>query len=574
MKKNTDIKLQESKPVNNKDLLAQDPQFDQSNPQNPAEKSVEKIDEVKQLAATMPAFSKNNTGGFKKSKKFYSSSFSKTTYKLIQKSRSRSRSPVNYNVEPTLRRTNGIPIKLTDRLNYLGEIFKNEKFIKYYNQAPPRNTSSLDQITKYLTKYTGPKGEIETYAMIFYYICNQITYDRKGVENHRDNSYDQKPDNVIKSGLALGEGFNKLFEYMCNKKHLKIKVLQGNCKLLPLKEKGNKTNHVWSAIYFKGEWYFCDLLMGSGGIVEKNTMEEVYFNPYYFITPPEYLIVTHRVDDDDWQMNTKTMTEKQYYSKRCFDIGAFYQKVYEHNVKLLSHDYPVITVSNNELIIKINILHAVIQSDLYYSNGKDKIAEVKYSVDEDSNIFSLEPTFPGNGEYIIRILSRPTTSTDLIYNKLLDYRVRVCDESHFRFNRFKITKPKEKQRNSIANISMPQIKYEFNQTKIIPDYNKIFPSKTNKRICFDNEGAHIFEPKNIMLKKGNEVKFKVRVKGALVVAVLDGKKWTYLKRKDEAIYEGQTIIQSDNVSICSLKACNVFTEVFRFKSYKDKNSIS
>ena len=121
---------------------------------------------------------------------------------------------------------------------------------------------------------------------------------------------------------------------------------------------------------------------------------------------------------------------------------------------------------------------------------------------------------------------------------------------------------------------MPQIKYEFNQTKIIPDYNKIFPSKTNKRICFDNEGAHIFEPKNIMLKKGNEVKFKVRVKGALVVAVLDGKKWTYLKRKDEAIYEGQTVIQSDNVSICSLKACNVFTEVFRFKSYKDKNSIS
>ena len=107
-------------------------------------------------------------------------------------------------------------------MNYLGEIFKNEKFIKYYNQAPPRNTSSLDQITKYLTKYTGPKGEIETYAMIFYYICNQITYDRKGVENHRDNSYDQKPDNVIKSGLALDEGFNKLFEYMCNKKHLKI----------------------------------------------------------------------------------------------------------------------------------------------------------------------------------------------------------------------------------------------------------------------------------------------------------------------------------------------------------------
>ena len=77
-----------------------------------------------------------------------------------------------------------------------------------------------------------------------------------------------------------------------------------------------------------------------------------------------------------------------------------------------------------------------------------------------------------------------------------------------------------------------------------------------------------------MIKKGNEVKFKVRVKGALVVAVLDGKKWTYLKRKDESVYEGQTVIQTDNVSICSLKACNVYTEVFRFKVYKDRAQLA
>ena len=96
---------------------------------------------------------------------------------------------MNYSVEPTLRRTNGIPVKLTDRLNYLASIFQNEKFIEYYNKAPPRNTSSIDQITRYITKYTGPKGEIEIYAMIFYYICNQITYDRTGIDNDKDNDF-------------------------------------------------------------------------------------------------------------------------------------------------------------------------------------------------------------------------------------------------------------------------------------------------------------------------------------------------------------------------------------------------
>ena len=47
----------------------------------------------------------------------------------------------------------------------------------------------------------------------------------------------------------------------------------------------------------------------------------------------------------------------------------------------------------------------------------------------------------------------------------------------------------------------------------------------------------------------------------------------YLKRKDDMIYEGQTVVQSEIVSICTLKACNVYTEVFRFKTYKDRSQL-
>ena len=107
------------------------------------------------------------------------------------------------------------------------------------------------------------------------------------------------------------------------------------------------------------------------------------------------------------------------------------------------------------------------------------------------------------------------------------------------------------------------------QTKIIPDYNKIFPSKTNKKICYDNDNAYIIEPRVTFLKKGMEFKFKVRVKGASSVVVLDGRKFNYLKRIDGETYEGQFTIQTDNVCICSLRSSNVFTEIYRFKVNKD-----
>ena len=52
----------------------------------------------------------------------------------------------------------------------------------------------------------------------------------------------------------------------------------------------------------------------------------------------------------------------------------------------------------------------------------------------------------------------------------------------------------------------------------------------NKKICFDNDNTLIIEPRVNFLRKGSDVKFKVKVKGASIVCVLDGKKFNFLKR--------------------------------------------
>jgi len=76
------------------------------------------------------------------------------------------------------------------------------------------------------------------------------------------------------------------------------------------------------------------------------------------------------------------------------------------------------------------------------------------------------------------------------------------------------------------------------------------------------------EPRSLYLKKGVVTKFRVRIKGALHASLLDGNKWTNLKKVEDDVYEGQKVIETDNVSICCVRGKNVFTEVFKFKPRK------
>jgi hypothetical protein len=271
------------------------------------------------------------------------------------------------------------------------------------------------------------------------------------------------------------------------------------------------------------------------------------------------------------------MTEKQFFNKKLINFGNFYKGFYDYDILLLSHDYPFIKVNKDEdLIIKIKVNDSVVQGDLYHSNGKDKLGEVKYTYDDDSKIFTLEPSFPYKGEFVLIILFRTNTSSDLLYHPVLEYKIKYSDDRFLRLlDKYKINENqiKIRERPQTESLELPKIRGRnyIIQPKIIPDYNKIFPNKNNKKICFDNDNTHIIEPKTTILRKGYEYKFKIRARNASNVAVLDGRKFNFLKKIDMETYEGQCIILSDNVCICSLRSGNVFTEIFRFRVHTDSS---
>jgi hypothetical protein len=366
----------------------------------------------------------------------------------------------------------------------------------------------------------------------------------------------------------------------------------------------NYVNHCWNAIFYKGEWYFVDTVLGSCNFNKSKIKSDseidssnnssnniVYmseedkdtnFNPFFFMTSPEYMINSHLPGNDSWQMIPKFCTLKQFLSKRMINYAKFFKGLYRYDVELLTHQSPFIQANLKEqLVIQLKIFSYLLEAHLYDSTGHHKISEIRFLTDRKNGIISIEPIFPKPGEYILKMNIRAINSTDLIYKPFLDYVILVGNNisfNHFeKYKKLKIGNEKDKIDDGLflpkihdSNLNLYKKGNTISQGRIITDYNKIFPSKNNKVICYDSEGFVLIEPKTMYIRKGMVTKFKFRIKGAHSVFLLDGNKWTFLKKVEENTFQGQKEIKTDYVSVCCLKNKNVFTEVFRFKTKKKK----
>ena len=356
-------------------------------------------------------------------------------------------------------------------------------------------------------------------------------------------------------------------------------------------------NHCWNAFYYKGEWYLVDATLGSCWFDKNRVKRDLsnddndteiqddyksddtkfeFFNPFYFMAPPQYLIYTHLPGKVFWQLTDKFCTLKQFQHKKNIDFAQFYLGLYKYNMEYLSHPNPLIIHNiKDKLIITFKLLYHTIEGNIFDLSGTHKIGEVKYSIDRKKGITNLEPFFPKVGEYYIKLNICATSSNDIVYKPLFDYYVKVTNDISFNyFEKYIRMKQAKTERDKLENnLLLPKIKgfHSIDKNakgKIISDYTKVFPSRNNKIICYDNEGFALLEPRTVYIRKGIITKFKVMIKGAQSVFILDGNKWMQLKKNEDNIFSGQKEIKNDNVSICCLKKQNVFTEVFRFKNRK------
>ena len=607
---------------------------------------------------------------------FYNKKFNLTSFrKEREDSRSRSRSPERI-INPHKMKGNGIPKDIVARIKLFGKIFDSEKFKRFLKTNVTKNkTVEFNEICEKIIKFAKKYSQLEGIMLVYYFICNYISYDYTFLQRNDDYKKTQSIEHIFRFKRALSLGYTNLFETFMKKLGVKCKHIEGYCKLLPDREiymaynnsrnnnssimrnntsiyntkenfnsnnnknssivftmynnssvinnrvfEASKTvsklnfyndfetendltnyvNHCWNAIFYKGEWYFVDTVLGSCNFSKSKVKsdsemdssnnssnnilymseEDTNFNPFFFMTSPEHMINSHLPGNDSWQMIPKFCTLKQFLSKRTIDYAKFFKGLYRYDVELLTHQSPFIQANLKEqLVIQLKLFSYLVEAHLYDSTGHHKISEVRFSTDRKSGIISIEPIFPKPGEYILKMNIRAINSTDLIYKPFLDYVILVGNNlsfNHFeKYKKLKSGTERDKIDDGLflpkihgSNLSLNKKGNTISQGRIITDYNKIFPSKNNKVICYDSEGFVLIEPKTIYIRKGMVTKFKLRIKGAHSVFLLDGNKWTFLKKVEENTFQGQKEIKTDNVSVCCLKNKNVFTEVFRFKTKK------
>lgn len=191
--------------------------------------------------------------------------------------------------------------------------------------APKEVTRDHKQLTGSLCD--GLVDERDKANAIYNWITHNIKYDIKTFENGSFKSV--KPDQVLKSRLAVCDGYAVLFTAMCREAGLKAVNVEGYAKDWMF-DNGDKLyipRHEWVAVQVNGEWQLADPTWGAGVLVQSpNWLQQLMhkvqhkklsyakrlefkfkYDPQYFLQDPETFRLKHLPSDPLWQLTDTVM---------------------------------------------------------------------------------------------------------------------------------------------------------------------------------------------------------------------------------------------------------------------------
>ena len=453
-----------------------------------------------------------------------------------------------------------IPASYGERMQYIRNMFYDEDLPYTISRAPSNFSHNCMDLGKYFKKEL--QTIVEIAGAILSYLSKTIQIDLK---LQKDKKFVQSldPDEILKHGtVSNSESLCILYKELCNCAGVKMEIISGMIKRDDYKVGDSLYKHKWCYLEAGGKIYFIDPLLAIGDIKEDDKFES-NLKLFYFLCPTKYFHENHRPDDDKFQEVIKPINVKEFTKRPLNNIELFYHEIYELNIRELNHYEPEFKWSDEDLVIKfiVEMMDIKVKATINGKNIPDD--NIKYINTNMKDNFEIKVTFPSNGDYRVSVLGKNVTSGET-HHELFAYKINV-----------KIVKKEEKKNISIIKnlsthirLSSPQNRNKSkSQERRLNKSASDFDEKIKKK-CFDNKGAHLYEPRNHFLRIGFDTKFKVRIKDAKNVVVLDGRKWNFLHRKEEDLYEGTIKIKSENVVICAMRGSNMYTEVFEFFANK------
>ena len=471
-----------------------------------------------------------------------------------------------------------IPTIYYERVEYVKEMFNNEELGFIVAYAPLPKISTTKELGKYFKQKL--KNIVEIANGIVFYFFKSISINKNIFEKSiKGNSskmlgeiltnIKKTPDEVLQSGeINSSEESVSLFREICGYAGVKIDIISGLVKKKNYKRGDSLIKHKWCILNCGIEKnYFIDPLLTIGEINDNfEFIKEL--KPFYFLTPPLFFLENHLPNEDKYQFVSKTIKVKEFTRRNIVFTENFYNKIFKYKITLQNRTSPEFDCNDSETTIKFIIDNMELEVELYLNGKKLPEENAKITDNDLRSNYQVTLIFPTNGEYKLNIIGKQQHTINEEKYDLLSYKINV----------------------KITNIISHEPKKKLTKKKIIvqnfrsvsPSYEKKKTDKGDKRInkcasdfcekiknkCYDNNNAYIFEPKSKILRIGQDARFRVRVRNAKTVFVLDGRRWNFLKKKDDDIFEGIISIKSENIVVCALRNNNIYTEVYEFLAIK------
>ena len=183
-----------------------------------------------------------------------------------------------------------------------------------------------DSLAAMLTRnYT---TELEKVRAIYSWICQNIRYnadiykplalrarfkpepiDTISEWKSADEMMAQK---VLRRGIAVCEGYARLFKVLCQYAGVEAVVLNGYVRTTYDRSPERfRTNHTWNAVRIDNAWHLVDATWGAGYMTYADEFVQQQ-NDYYFLTPPEELIRDHYPEDLRWSLLAQPPTLAEF----------------------------------------------------------------------------------------------------------------------------------------------------------------------------------------------------------------------------------------------------------------------
>jgi hypothetical protein len=192
---------------------------------------------------------------------------------------------------------------------------------------------------------SGIQSDSEKVKVIHYWITHHIAYDYK-----KYTRFDYTVSNlgkVMMKRKGICYDYSRLFDEMCYAAGVKSVMVNGYFKnwYVDLNDKAYLVEHSWNAVKTEDGWHLVDATWDAGYIsLYKSTMRgyiirtftngqrdikrykpRFIFNPVndYFMSSPEYFLVTHLPGDPQWQLSEKTMAVEKFETDSSYYLSIY-----------------------------------------------------------------------------------------------------------------------------------------------------------------------------------------------------------------------------------------------------------